>query len=224
MRTRRNDARPRAAHRSYGILGLWVALACQPARADDLTEPGRGAFVIPPAPSEADPRLSLEVHTDIAASLNHDSLCPSGAGCVMRGGGGIGATVERRWPVGVGVYVGYDAWFLDSDSVYELGVQQALRGGARYTLPNDVVLHPVFELSLGIMGYGDTFRVATVGVLIQPFAGAELELSETFGLRAGIGLRAFSHTEFRTERDAVLRGNDGLFSESVYFEFGLTVM
>ena len=180
--------------------------------------------MIPPAPSKAAPRLSLDVHAAISGMLNNDSLCPSGAGCVMHGGGGIGATIERRWPSGLGAFAGYDAWFLDSDSVYELGVQQALRGGARYTLPNDIVLHPVFELSLGVMGYGDTFRVATVGMLIQPFAGAELELSDWVGLRAGVGLRAFSHSEFRTERDAVLRGNNGLFSESVYFEFGLTVM
>jgi hypothetical protein len=209
---------------TYGAFVLLFAFASQGVRADDRTLPGHGAFVIPPAPSETAPRPSLEVHTDIAGTLNHHSLCPSGHGCVMRGGGGIGATVERRWPRGLGVFAGYDAWFLDSDSVYELGVQQALRGGARYTLPNDVVLHPVFELSLGVMGFGDTFRVATVGALIQPFAGAELELSETFGLRFGVGLRAFSHTEFRTQRDAVLRGSNGLFSESVYLEIGLTVM
>jgi hypothetical protein len=180
--------------------------------------------VIPPAPSEAAPRLSLEVHAAMSGMLNNGSICPSGSGCVMQGGGGIGATVERRWPNGLGAFGGYDAWFLDSDSVYELGVQQALRGGLRYTLPNDIILHPVFELSLGLMGYGDTFRVATVGVLIQPFAGAELELSESFGLRTGVGMRAFSHSEFRTERDQTPRGKGGPFSEAVFFEIGLTVM
>lgn len=220
MRTRPNGARPMPSRTLLGVLALVLACVRATARAD---EP-ESAFVIPPAPSRADPRLALEVHAAISGMLNNDSLCPSGPGCVMRGGGGIGATVERRWPNGLGAFAGYDAWFLDSDSVYELGVQQALRGGARYTLPNDIVLHPLFELSLGVMGYGDTFRVATVGVLIQPFAGAELELSDWVGLRAGVGLRAFSHSEFRTERDAVLRGNNGLFSESVYLEFGLTVM
>ena len=220
MRTRPNGAWPMPWRTMLGVLALLLTCAPRQARAD---EP-ESAFVIPPAPSKAAPRLSLDVHAAISGMLNNDSLCPSGAGCVMHGGGGIGATIERRWPSGLGAFAGYDAWFLDSDSVSELGVQQALRGGARYTLPNDIVLHPVFELSLGVMGYGDTFRVATVGMLIQPFAGAELELSDWVGLRAGVGLRAFSHSEFRTERDAVLRGNNGLFSESVYFEFGLTVM
>lgn len=181
-------------------------------------------FVIPPAPSKVAPRLALEIHSGVAWALSNDSLCPRGVGCVMRGGGGIGATVERRWPKGLGVFGGYDAWFLDSDSVYELGVQQSLRTGVRYTWPNDTVLHPVVEIALGLMGYGDTFRVATIGVLAQVFAGAELELSETFGIRSGFGLRAFSHTSFRTQRDRVLRGDKGAFSEAVFFEVGLTVM
>jgi hypothetical protein len=216
MRTRPNGARPQPWRTPLGVLALSFllpVLAAPSARSEDTTARPDEAFVIPPAPSRADPRLSLDVHAAISTMLNNDSLCPRG-GCVMRGGGGIGATVERRWPNGLGAFGGYDAWFLDSDSVYELGVQQALRGGLRYTLPNDIVLHPVFELSLGITGYGDTFRVATVGVLAQPFAGAEFELSETFGLRAGIGLRAFSHSEFRTERDNIPRGRNGVFSES----------
>ena len=181
-------------------------------------------FVVPPAPNDAAPRHVLDVHTGFAAPLQNKSLCPRGSGCVYQSGGGIGATVERRWPNGFGALVGYDLWFLDSDSVFELGVQQALRAGARYTMPTDILFHPVFELSLGGTGYGDTFRVATVGVLAQAFAGGEIELSERFGLLAGIGLRAFSHSEFRTERDRVLRGNDGIFSEAFFFQIGLTVM
>jgi hypothetical protein len=182
------------------------------------------AFVIPPAPSAAAPRLVLEVHSGFSVALDSGSLCPTGAGCVLRSGGGIGTTVERRWPSGFGVFGGYDAWFLDTDSVYELGVQQVLRGGVRWTLPTDVVFHPVFELGLGATGYGDTFRIATAGVVGQTFAGGELELSETFGIRFGFGLRAFSHTAFRTERDSVQRAAHGTFSEVGFFEVGLTVM
>jgi hypothetical protein len=118
----------------------------------------------------------------------------------------------------------YDVWFLDTDSVYELGVQQLLRAGLRYTMPTAIVFHPVFELTGGGMGYGDTFSIATVGVLAQAMGGAEIELSESFGLRAGIGLRAFSHTPFRTERDGVLRGKGGAFSQSFFFEVALTFL
>ncbi len=204
-------------------MGVLVAPGVSPAHADSSAKE-HDVFVIPPAPSAAEPRLALEVHSGIAWALSNESLCPRGVGCVMRGGGGIGATVERRWPKGLGAFGGYDAWFLDSDSVYELGVQQALRGGARFTLPTDIVFHPVFEVGLGLMIYGDTFRFATFGGLGQLFAGGELELSETFGLRAGFGLRAFTHTSFRTQRDNVVRGRHGAFSEAVYLEVGLTVM
>lgn len=181
-------------------------------------------FAVPPAPNDAAPRHVLDVHSGFSTALQNDSLCPRGSGCVFQSGGLIGASVERRWPKGFGVLLGYDLWFLDSDSVYELGVQQALRAGIRYTMPSDILFHPVFELTLGGMGYGDTFLIATVGALAQAFAGAEIELSERFGLLLGIGLRAFSQSEFRTERDRVLRGNDGLFTESFFFQVGLTVM
>jgi hypothetical protein len=249
MRTRPLSARAKqgAAHASFVVL---LAFACPGARVHaqsaentappapafssgdpDLSrnhpapeQPAQSTFLIPPAPSKAAPRWALDVHSGFTLSLNNRALCPSGFGCVMRSGGGIGATIERRWPKGLGVFGGYDAWFLDSDSVFELGTQQVLRGGIRYTVPTDVVLHPVIELGMGVMVYGDTFLIATFGVLLQPFVGAELELNETFGMRAGIGMRAFSHTKFRTERDNVLRGQHGAFSEALFLELGLTVM
>jgi hypothetical protein len=181
-------------------------------------------FEIPPAPAEAPPRLAFDVHTGFSAPLRNSSLCPQNAGCVMQSGGGVGGSAERRWASGIGIMVAYDLWFLDTDSVYELGVQQLLRAGLRYTMPTDVVFHPVFELTGGFMGYGDTFAIATVGALAQVMAGAEVELTAAFGLRAGLGVRAFSHTKFRTERDGVQRGTGVPFSESFFFEVALTFL
>lgn len=195
----------------------FVPTLCSTARAQD-------AFVIPVAPEQAQPRWVFELHTGFSFPLETDALCPVGRGCVLRGGGGIGTSVERRSPNGFGWMIGYSAWFLDSDSVFELAVQQILRSGLRYTMPTDTVLHPVFELSLGIMGYGDTFQVDTIGALVQAFGGAEIELNESFGLLVGIALRAFTHTEFRTERDGVLRGSSGVFSETAVLQIGLTIM
>jgi len=181
-------------------------------------------LVIPPSPARAHPRLALEVHTGLTMPLDNDSLCPREVGCVLQSGGGVGASVERRWPSGFGAFGAYDFWFLDSDSVFELGVQQLLRGGMRYTMPTDFVFHPIFELSLGVMGLGDTFRIATVGALVQAFAGSEIELTESFGVRLGFGMRAFSHSPFRTARDGVKRARGDVFSEALFFELGLTVM
>ncbi len=185
---------------------------------------GERPFEIPPAPTKAKPRLAFEVHGSFSGPLDNRSLCPTGVGCVLQGGGGLGVSLERRWPTGFGAFGAYDAWFLDSDSVYELGVQQALHGGLRYTMPTETVFHPLFDLSVGVMAYGDTFRIATVGGLAEIFAGAEIELSATFGLRVGFGMRVFSHHRFRTERDRILRGGNGFFAESLFMQIGLTVM
>lgn len=179
-------------------------------------------FEVPPAPELAKPRLTFDVHVGFSAPLNNHPLCPAGAGCVLKSGGGVGGSAERRWAGGLGVLVGYDLWFLDSDSVYELGVQQILRAGLRYTMPTSVVFHPVFELSGGLMVYGDTFRIATAGALLEGLVGSEFELSAAFGLRAGLGVRVFSHSPFRTERDDVQRGKHGLFSENIFLQVGLT--
>jgi hypothetical protein len=220
------------AHGALALLAL--AGSAGSVRADDVisadarpgvrVDPRAEILVIPPPPSRAAPRYALEVHTGLALPLDNDSLCPSGAGCVLEAGGGIGVSLERRWPSGFGALAAYDVWFLDSDSVYELAVQQLLRGGMRYTMPTDFVFHPIFELSLGFMGLGDIFRIATGGLLLQAFSGVETELTESFGVRMGMGLRAFSHSSFRTERDGVRRGDGIRFSEAFFVEVGLTVM
>lgn len=194
------------------------------ARAEELRPTaGPRALEIPPSPALAAPRLAIEVHTGLTMPLDNDAVCPARAGCVLESGGGIGVSIERRYPSGFGALMAYDAWFVDSDSVYELAVQQLLRGGVRYTMPTEYVFHPIFEGSLGMMGLGDIFAIATIGFVGQLFAGGEIELTQTFGVRLGLGLRTFTHTAFRTERDGVQRGK-GLFSESAFIEVGLTVM
>jgi hypothetical protein len=220
------------------VLARWIgigmtalgALLAPVAYADDLSEEGNSthadpsAFVLPPPPAEAAPRLAIEVHTGLSLPLRNEALCPKGDGCVLQAGGGVGFSLERRQPSGFGALVAYDAWFLDSDSVYELAVQQQLRVGVRYTEPTDFVFHPIFELSSGAMVFGDIFRAATVGVVFQGFSGVEAELTESFGIRLGLGMRGFSHTPFRTERDGVRRGAHERFSEAFFIEVGLTYM
>lgn len=178
----------------------------------------------PPVPSEIPPRLGVEVHINAAGPVSNDSLCPEGASCVFGGGGGIGATVERRQPSGLGWFGGYDAWFLDSASVFELGVQQSIRLGVRFTMPNEVLVHPVMEFAIGAMGLGDTFRLSTVGALAQAMVGAELELNEHYSLVVGFLLRAFTATAFQSDRDEVRRANTGLISQAMAFQFGLSVL
>jgi hypothetical protein len=207
------------------LLHSWLVFGgALAAHAQGGADGGAAAFVVPPPPAKAPAQWAFDVHTGFSAPISNSSLCPENAGCVLQSGGGVGGSVERRWPSGIGIMAAYDLWFLDTDSVYELGVQQLLRAGLRYTMPTEIVFHPVFEATAGGMGYGDTFVIETVGVLAQIMAGAEIELTATFGLRVGVGLRAFSHTEFTTERDGVVRGTGAPFSTSFFFEVGLTFL
>ena len=198
-------------------------LSTSRARASDLPEPS-DTFQVPPPPAEAAPRLAVELHTVLTRPLDNRGLCPAGAGCVLKTGGGVGVSIERRYPTGFGAVLAYDVWFLDSDAVYELAVQQVVRGGFRYTTPTDYVFHPIFEVTLGATGLGDIFRIQTGGVLVQGFSGVETELTESYGVRFGIGMRAFTHSAFRTSRDGVRRGEDKAFSETFFIEVGLTAM
>jgi len=165
----------------------------------------------------------LDVHVDGVFPLGVSSLCPDGPGCVYSGGGGVGASAEKRWPIGLGVFGVYDVWFIDSSSVYELAVQQTLRGGGRFTWPNAQLAHPVFELSVGFTSLGDTFLVDSYGFVVQGLVGLEIELSHHFGLMGGMGLRAFSSTRFETDRDDVVRGGGPGLYEALFLQMALTI-
>jgi hypothetical protein len=165
-----------------------------------------------------------EVHLGFAAPLENGSVCPSVGGCVLQSGGGLGGSFERRRPSGFGWLTGYDLVFLDSDAVYELGVQQIVRVGARYTAPTDIIFHPTFDLSAGGHVYGDTFHVATIGALVQVFSGAEVELSDTYAVRGGFGLRILTQSPFRTERDGIRRAGAQRPSEMFFAEVALVFM
>ena len=187
-------------------------------------EPGVRHLRPPPRPSEIPPKLALEVHVNAAGPVNNDSLCPEEASCVFGGGGGVGATLERRKPTGLGWFGGYDAGFLDSASVFELGVQQTLRFGVRFTMPNEILAHPVMEFSIGAMALGDTFRLSTVGALAQAMIGAELEVTEHIAIVGGFLLRAFTATRFTSSRDSVSRAEQGLLSQAMAFQIGLSAL
>jgi hypothetical protein len=186
----------------------------------------RGAtrFRPPRAPELAPPRLTIELHTGVVSPLENRGLCPADGGCVLQSGGGVGGTGEWRWPSGFGMLLGYDLSFFDTDAVFELGVQNALRTGLRFTAPTDIIFHPTFEVAGGGHLFGDTFQVATFGALVQVGAGAEVELSATYCMRASIGMRVLSHSRFRTARDGVLRGDDYPLAAQFYAELGLGFM
>ncbi len=75
----------------------------------------------PPAPELREPELMAQVHLGAVIPIERTDICPGDSLCVLGGGAIVGVEIERRWPFGLGILVAYDAWFVDSGGVFELG-------------------------------------------------------------------------------------------------------
>ena len=186
-------------------------------------EAGDPGFEPPRAPAELEPVLSGSFHLSVFAPLETTPVCPAPGDCVMQGGGGIGATIERRWPFGPSVGLGYELIFVDANGVFELGVIQELRAQASYRFLPDSLVHPFFGGGIGALVFGDTFSVATAGVSVMFFAGIELELTEVFSLWASVPVRLFLVDAFTTERDGIARAEDGGLNVTSALQLGLSI-
>lgn len=183
------------------------------------------AFELPRAPEELDPLLAVEVHVAAVVPVTRKPLCPpEEERCVFRGGGGIGGSIERRWPLGLALGLGYDAWFLDSDNVYELGVMQMLSARLRYYFLRGSILHPFVAGGAGALIFGDTLRIATVGIAVEAVVGAEIELTETIALAAAVPWRFFTTSPFQTTRDRAERAREPGVNVALSFSVGLVVV
>jgi hypothetical protein len=184
-----------------------ASIVAASARAEDDTTAGEdGAHHVepPPAPDQHDATVSFEVHGSAEAPIERSTICPAGSACVLGLGVGIGAQIERRAPDRIGLFAGYDFWLVDSNGVFELGALHALRGGIRYVLDDATMVHPFLDAAVGLLAFGDTANVATLGGLVTAGVGAELELSESVCLFAAAEVWLFATGPFTTG-DRVMR-------------------
>ena len=170
-------------------------------------------FQLPPPQDELPVRLAGEVSLHVAFPFAQGSLCPEGSACILGSGAGIAGLLEWRFPRGLGVGVGYDAWFLDGNGVNELSTLQTLRATLRYRLLRDRQVHPYLGAALGALLFGDTFRVEAVGGAVDLLLGVEIELSASLAFTAGVLIRLLTTSAFRSNSDGVERaesfGPDG---------------
>ncbi|MCC6875476.1 MAG: hypothetical protein IT378_14305, partial [Sandaracinaceae bacterium] len=179
------------------ILALALALSA-PAAAQRPTEVHVRP---PPAPEAREPELLIGVHLGFVAPVVRSDICPGDTPCVLGGGAVVGAEVERRWAFGLGVLVGYDLWFVEAGGVFELGVVQLVRAGARYTFDTGTLVHPSVQIGAGALVFGDTFLISTVGGEVELGAGCEIELTDSVGLSLGARGWIFTTSPFTTGRD-----------------------
>lgn len=129
--------------------------------------------------------------------------------------------MERRWAYGLALGLGYDALFIDSSTVFELGVMQRVRATARYQFAQMSLLHPFVAISAFGMIFGESFQAATVGGGFEFAVGAEIELSASYALQIAVPFMFFGNTEFTSTRDNVRRGEDGSISSAAGLTLGL---
>ena len=168
--------------------------------------------------------LGGEVHIIAIAPVARAPLCPEDAECVFSGGGGVGLSLERRWPQGLSIMLGYEAWFLDSNAVYELAVLQVVRAMVRYLFFDRAAVHPFAAVGIGALIFGDTLAIAAIGGAVDVGAGLEIELTETFSLVLMVPARFFITSSFVTPRDRTRRAEEGGMNATLSLHIGLAVL
>jgi hypothetical protein len=206
---------------------VWLA-AVSGARAQDAApeEPHASAVHVdpPPAPEAREPELIAQVHLGTVIPLERTDICPGESLCVLGGGAIVGVEIERRWPFGLGVLVGYDAWFVDSGGVFELGVVQIVRAGVQYVFADEWSIHPAIHLGVGALVFGDTLLVSTVGGAAEVGASAELELTESVAITFGAQAWLFTTTPFTTGRDRTRRSEGLGLNAALQLNVGLSIL
>lgn len=203
---------------------LLAAIVCATAAVAHADHEPEGGFVLPPPPLTRPPILVGEVHVSAVIPVQREALCPDGAACIFGGGAGIGGSIERRWTDGFGIALGYDAWFLDSSAVYELGLMQSLRAAILYAILPNARVHPFASAGIGALVFGDTLRIASFGAAADAAAGAEIELTVNISLRLGLGFRLFTTSSFVTASDRVPRGEGAGLSSALTLNAGIVLL
>jgi hypothetical protein len=174
----------------------------------------------PPPPEQRASLFGGELHIQVVLPVS-DALCPRGESCLLNGGFGIGGTIERRWPFGGTLLLGYDLALLDASGIYEVSTLQTVRVGVKWVVPLNTLLKPYFEVAIGALLFGDTFGVATAGGALQLGVGGELELTETLALTGGLVFRGFTTGAFISTADLVSRGRDPGASLALLVQVGI---
>jgi hypothetical protein len=177
-----------------------------------------------PSPDELPPVLAGDVHASGVFPVADDALCPADAECIFGGGGGLGGGIERRWPSGYAMGVGYDFWFLDANGVYEITVLQMVSLGVRYFFLPKLQSHPFIGGRIGGLVLGDTFKVDSVGAAAQLRAGVEIEITDTVAFSVASAWRLFFASAFTTPNDGVERAQGGGVSVAGTLQFGLSIL
>lgn len=177
----------------------------------------------PPSPAEHEPVLLVDVYLGLVTPLERSDICPGGASCVLGGGAVVGGEIERRWAFGLGIFLGYEAWFVESGGVFELGTAQLIRAGLRFSFLESQVVHPAIHVGAGAMVFGDALFVSTVGGALDLGATTEIELTDSVAATVGAKTWLFTTGPFTT-RDEVERSQGAGINVALMLSVGLSIL
>ncbi|MDW8361695.1 MAG: hypothetical protein RMK74_04790 [Myxococcales bacterium] len=201
--SRRTSCVPRARS---AVPAVFLALLPCGASADARASDSLDASVAPgPIDMGVGPWLALEVRVGMTGPLLTEGACPPPAPCVLGGGGTLGATVDRQGGDGWSLGITYEAAFLDSQGVYELGLAQRLLFRVRRLAWPHLRSHPWVGAAAGPMFLGDGFTVATVGGVLRAMGGVDVEISEAMMVSVALWSEALSLAPFSTSADRTAR-------------------
>lgn len=178
----------------------------------------------PPDPAEHEPLLLVDVSLGYVAPLERRDICPGGEGCVLGPGGALGVLVERRWPIGIGIFLAYDVWFVEGGGVFELGTAQVVRAGVRFAFLEHLQVHPTLHIAGGALVFGDSVFVSTVGGAVDAGTSVEVELTDTVGVIVGAKSWIFTTVPFTSPRDDIPRSGGSGVNVALQLYLGLSIV
>jgi hypothetical protein len=165
---------------------------------------GDGREGLDPLPSSGE-YLSYGVAFHSESLLATGNVCPDFASeqCVLGAGGGISFAGAYRGPL-YSVGGVYEASFHDSNNIYQRGVLQQLRAEWRFRPRGMAIsdtISPFVGTGAGLAGYGDNWRVDTIGGAGHFSIGTEFDLGVKLAAVFAISYRAIYFREFTDPTD-----------------------
>jgi hypothetical protein len=200
------------------VLGLAALCLVTPAslRAD--------AGVLPGGPPERQGSFAIGPEIGLVVPLSNKRLCPAGYECIAEIGGSVGLGFTYRWANGIGLGFGYEFWWLTGNGVYETPVPQSFLGVLQYSFLQDRRTHPLVRLRGGLLLFGPSFRVATLGGMAEIGGGAEVEIGSDSVFSFLVTGNLLRTGSFVTPADGALRGVDAALDAMLVLRVGFNFL
>jgi len=190
-----------AAGLLFATASLWSGSAAaqavpSPIPAAEPTTDAEEAARITRELERAPPPPSHVVYFQYGVAFTSEQILSAGAmcddlkqPCILGAGGGI--VIRGGWRSSGSLYLGgaYELTKQDPNKLYRIALLQQARAEARYYLTTHRVAEPYATGSVGVMGYGNEWKVDTYGPVGSIGAGIEYQVTQRTVIGLAMGYR-----------------------------------